>query len=63
VNPTEQQEMIDEIMDIADRQTWFDTSFVESCDEALTKYGSLTERQIAAIERIHNMLINRERRY
>lgn len=63
MDSTEQQELIDEILDLADRQTWFDPAFVESCDEALTKYGSLTEKQVSALERIHDMLTNRERKY
>ena len=42
--------LIERVLDWAADHDWFDTSFIESLQEGLEKWGRLTPRQLAALE-------------
>ena len=44
--------LIERVLDWAADHDWFDTSFVESLQESLEKWGRLTPRQLEALENI-----------
>lgn len=50
----EDEELIEEILEYASTRPKFDTDFVISVQDALSEYGSLTENQRAALEKIYN---------
>jgi DNA polymerase III epsilon subunit-like protein len=51
-NADHAQDLIDRILCWADDHDWFDTGFVESLQASLDEYGSLTDRQLGALENI-----------
>ena len=48
--------LIERVLDWAADHDWFDTSFVESLQESLEKWGRLTPRQLEALESIIDRL-------
>ena len=48
--------LIERVLDWAADHDWFDTSFVESLQEGLEKWGRLTPRQLEALENIIDQL-------
>ena len=48
--------LIERVLDWAADHDWFDTSFVESLQESLEKWGRLTPRQLEALENIIDRL-------
>ena len=52
VNEVSGQELIDDILEWAEKHPSFDTDFVDSMQDALHKYGRLTENQEEALKRI-----------
>ena len=43
---------IEAVQEWAEENTWFNTEFVDSLEEAMQKYGRLTENQESALDRI-----------
>lgn len=55
----EAQELIDEVIELAEEHAWFDSEFVDSVFEQYNERGFLTDGQIHALENIRDMLLSR----
>lgn len=55
----EAQELIDEVIDLAEEHDWFDSDFVDSVFEQYNERGFLSDGQIQALENIRDMLLSR----
>jgi len=53
------QDLIDEVVKLAEENSWFDSEFVDSVSEQFYDRGSLTDGQIQGLENIRDMLLNR----
>ena len=53
------QELIDEVVELAEEHDWFDSEFVESVSEQYYERGDLTDAQMQALENIRDMLLSR----
>ncbi len=55
----EDQDLIDEVIELAEEHDWFDSDFVDSVFEQYNERGFLTDGQIQALENIRDMLLSR----
>lgn len=55
----EAQELIDEVIELAEEHDWFDSDFVDSVFEQYNERGFLTDGQLHALENIRDMLLSR----
>ena len=54
-------ELLEEIYDLTEDQPWFDTEFVDRVNEQYEERGWLSDAQVAALEKIRDMLERRAR--
>lgn len=54
-------ELLEEIYDLAGDQPWFDTEFVDSVNDQYEERGWVSDAQLAALERIRDMLERKSR--
>lgn len=54
-------DLLEEIYDLAEDQRWFDTEFVDSVSEQYEERGSISDAQLAALEKIRIKLERRAR--
>ena len=53
------QELIDEVVELAEEHDWFDSDFVDSVSEQYYGRGYLTDAQMQALENIRDLLLSR----
>ena len=53
------QDLIDEVIELAEEHDWFDSEFVDSVSEQFEERGFLTDGQAQALENIRDMLLSK----